>query len=166
MKRKIVLSSMLVLLVALAAVPAFARGGGPRGRPVVYVKSQGLFYDSIVTAMNLPANGPFQLFEMGGPSGFQTEFGPGDTGYGGGPLKRVTVYVRSTRLSYDSIVTTDLPQQGKFQELFPTMNGLETDFGPGDPGYLGGRWWVDENKNGVQDEGDSFFLCPLLGPGQ
>ncbi|MCH7586723.1 MAG: hypothetical protein IIC78_01605 [Chloroflexi bacterium] len=110
MKRKIVLSSMLVLLVALAAVPAFARGGGP--------------------------------------------------------LKRVTVYVRSTRLSYDSIVTTDLPQQGKFQELFPTMNGLETDFGPGDPGYLGGRWWVDENKNGVQDEGDSFFLCPLLGPGQ
>ena len=112
MKRKIVLSSMLVLLVALAAVPAFARGGGPRGRPVVYAKSQGLFYDSIVTAMNLPANGPFQLFEMGGPSGFQTEFGPGDTG------------------------------------------------------YVGGRWWVDLNDNGEQDDTDMYFSCPLLGPGR
>ena len=29
----------------------------------------------------------------------------------------------------------------------------------------GGRWWVDVNHNGVQDEEDSYFQCPLLGPG-
>ncbi|MFZ2095110.1 MAG: hypothetical protein WAV05_00600 [Anaerolineales bacterium] len=34
------------------------------------------------------------------------------------------------------------------------------------PGYLGGRWWVDVNGNGIQDAGDSFLLCPLLGPGR
>jgi hypothetical protein len=31
-----------------------------------------------------------------------------------------------------------------------------TQFGPGDPGYVGGRW--------VTPEGD-HFLCPLVGPG-
>ena len=41
-----------------------------------------------------------------------------------------------------------------------------TQYGPGDPGYVGGRWWVDANANGYQDEGDSFFLCPLLPPGR
>jgi hypothetical protein len=51
---------------------------------------------------------------------------------------------------------------GRFQLL---VNGT-TEFGPGDPGYLGGRWWEDLNGNGVQDEGDHFFLCPLLGPGR
>jgi hypothetical protein len=43
--------------------------------------------------------------------------------------------------------------------------GLQTEFGPGDPGYVGGRWWVDANGNNQMDEGDTFFLCPLLGPG-
>jgi hypothetical protein len=33
----------------------------------------------------------------------------------------------------------------------------------GDPGYLGGRWWVDVNSNNIQDQGDSFLLCMLLG---
>ena len=46
------------------------------------------------------------------------------------------------------------------------MNGATTEYGPGDPGYLGGRWWVDSNPNGIMDPDDSYFLCPLLGPGR
>ncbi|MGD8621574.1 MAG: hypothetical protein PVH60_06470, partial [Anaerolineales bacterium] len=68
-------------------------------------------------------------------------------------------------LYYDSIVLTDLPQKGRFQKLEMVEGQLETDFGPGDPGYLGGRWWMDVNGNDVQDAGDHYFLCPLLGPG-
>ena len=52
--------------------------------------------------------------------------------------------------------------QGPFQRL----ENHQTEFGPGDPGYLGGRWWEDLNGNNVQDAGDHFFLCPLLGPGR
>ena len=48
----------------------------------------------------------------------------------------------------------------------PSPNGLQTEFGPGDTGYLGGRWWVDANGSGERDEGDAFFSCPLLGPGR
>lgn len=74
-----------------------------------------------------------------------------------------TVYVRSQGLYYDTFVTVDpLPMHGRFQKL---ENG-ETDFGPGDSGYLGGRWWVDANSNGIQDGGDNFLLCPLLPPGR
>ena len=86
------------------------------------------------------------------------------TGRGTGPV----VYVESQGLFYDSIVLADLPAHGRFQQLKP-MTGpsvLATEFGPGDPGYLGGRWWIDANGNGYQDEGDAFFLCPLLGPGR
>lgn len=73
------------------------------------------------------------------------------------------VYVRTQGLYYDTYATAEtLPMRGKFQLL---ENG-ETDFGPGDPGYRGGRWWVDMNGNGVQDAGDRFFLCPLLPPGR
>ena len=82
---------------------------------------------------------------------------------GDGPI----VYVRSQGLYYDSIVTADpIPMQGNFQKLEMGANGLETDFGPGDPGHLGGRWWVDVNGDGIQNEGDHFFMCPLLGPGR
>jgi hypothetical protein len=73
------------------------------------------------------------------------------------------VYVTSQDLYYDTFVTVDpLPFQGPFQFL---ENGM-TEFGPGDPGYLGGRWWEDTNNNGVQDAEDHYFLCPLLGPGR
>jgi len=73
------------------------------------------------------------------------------------------IYVTSQDLFYDTFATADtLPMQGPFQKL----DGTETEFGPGDPGYLGGRWWVDENNSGDMDEGDTFFLCPLLGPGR
>jgi hypothetical protein len=73
------------------------------------------------------------------------------------------VFVTSQGLYYDTFVTNDpLPMHGNFQLL---ENG-ETEFGPGDPGYLGGRWWEDLNANGVQDAGDHYFHCPLLGPGR
>lgn len=86
---------------------------------------------------------------------------------GGGPLPRPVVYVVSQGLFYDSIVTADpLPMKGRFQKLEMGPNGLQTQFGPGDTGYLGGRWWEDTNGNGQMEEGDHFFLCPLLGPGR
>lgn len=86
-----------------------------------------------------------------------------DTGRGTGPI----VYVESQGLFFDSIVLADLPFRGRFQKLEPGgPSGLSTRFGPGDVGYLGGRWWMDSNANGFMDEEDAFFLCPLLGPGR
>ncbi|WNC68028.1 hypothetical protein RI845_16070 [Thalassotalea nanhaiensis] len=76
------------------------------------------------------------------------------------------VFVTSQGLYYDSIALGDLPPRGNFQQLVPTMNGLTTEFGPGDEGHLGGRWWIDLTDDGVMNEGDKFFLCPLLGPGR
>jgi len=74
-----------------------------------------------------------------------------------------TVYVSSQGLYYDTFAAVEqLPMRGRFQLLA----GGVTEFGPGDPGYLGGRWWIDVNGDGMQDAGDSFFLCPLLGPGR
>jgi hypothetical protein len=73
------------------------------------------------------------------------------------------VFVTSQGLYYDTFAVKDpLPMQGRFQLL---VNG-ETEFGPGQPGYLGGRWWEDLNGNGIQDAADHFFLCPLLPPGR
>ncbi|MGD9094098.1 MAG: hypothetical protein PVF74_14720 [Anaerolineales bacterium] len=87
----------------------------------------------------------------------------GEGGRGDGPV----IYVRSQSLYFDSIVTADpLPMQGNFQKLEMGSHGLETDFGPGDSQYKGGRWWLDINENGEQDAGDKFFNCPLLGPGR
>jgi hypothetical protein len=83
-----------------------------------------------------------------------------------GPHPRAVIYVESQGQYFDSIVLGDLPQKGRFQELEMGAHGLQTEFGPGDVGYLGGRWWLDLNGNDVQDEGDAFFLCPLLGPGR
>jgi hypothetical protein len=82
---------------------------------------------------------------------------------GGRPASAGVVYVTSQGLYFDTFAARDpLPMKGTFQLL---ENGT-TEFGPGDPGYLGGRWWEDLNGNGVQDEGDHFFLCPLLPPGR
>jgi len=95
-----------VLAAALAALLAFGdraeanRGHGALG--VVYVSSQGLYYDTFVTAEELPPHGPFQLL----------------------------------------------------------VNGV-TEFGPGDRGYVGGRWKVPDGNGGYR-----YFLCPLLGPGR
>ena len=68
------------------------------------------------------------------------------------------VYVTSQGLYYDTFVTVEeLPPHGKFQLL---VNG-ETEFGPGDPGYRGGRWMEPDGAGGFD-----YFLCPLLGPGR
>jgi hypothetical protein len=86
---------------------------------------------------------------------------PVSAGRGNGALG--TIYVTSQGLYYDTFVSADvLPMQGPFQKL---VNGT-TEFGPGDPGYLGGRWWVDVNGDNIMNEGDRFFLCMLLGPGR
>jgi hypothetical protein len=92
-------------------------------------------------------------------------------GRGGGPI----VYVTSQGLYYDSIVTADpLPAKGPFQQLFPPttnpeypfINILSTEHGPGNPGYVGGRWWVDIDGDGEMSAADHYFICPLLGPGR
>ena len=65
------------------------------------------------------------------------------------------VYVTSQGLYYDTFVSADpLPAEGPFQILA----GGETEFGPGDPGYLGGRWYIPATGEHV--------LCPLLPPGR
>ena len=88
MKRRMIISLMVcmaVIVVLLIGTQAPAMNQQGRGSgPVIYVTSQNLFYDSIVTADPLPHEGPFQLLEEGGPSGLQTEFGLGDTEYVGG----------------------------------------------------------------------------------
>ena len=84
----------------------------------------------------------------------------------GVPGSTVEVYVTSQDLVYTSIVKTNLPPVGPFQQLHmggPT--GLYTEFGPGDVGYRGGRWWVDVDGNGEMNDGDAFFMCPLVGGG-
>ena len=53
------------------------------------------------------------------------------------------------------------PDRGAFQMLEDDPanhcgSGLKTEFGPGDPGYKGGRW--------VTGGGDRF-MCPLIGGG-
>lgn len=84
-------------------------------------------------------------------------------GRGDGPV----ILVTSQGLYYDSIVLADLPFNGPFQQLIMGgPSGLMTLYGPGDLGYLGGRWWLDVNDNGEMDDDDNYFICPLLGPGR
>ena len=114
MRKKLIFFTVLFALILPLALSATVNARGknnPRPQPIVYVTGQDLFYDSIVLN-DLPPNGPFQLLEMDGPTGLQTEFGLGD------------------------------------------------------PEYVGGRWWVDVNGDGNMDSGDEYFLCPLLGPGR
>ena len=106
MKKKLLVIFVVALLAVITVIPAAAnRGNGALG--VVYVSSQGLYYDTFVSAETLPMHGRFQLL----------------------------------------------------------VNGV-TEFGPGDQGYVGGRWWIDNNSNGIMDSEDTFVLCPLLGPGR
>ena len=75
-----------------------------------------------------------------------------------------TIYVTSQDLFYDSIVLTPIPfVEGAPYQLLDLVN-LETEFGPGDQEYVGGRWWVDDGNGTIGPE-DMFFMCPLLGPG-
>lgn len=77
------------------------------------------------------------------------------------PPDQITILVTSTGLYYDSILLGDLPNKGPFQKLSAGV----TEFGPGDPGYRGGRWWVDDG-DGIRGDEDMVFLCPLLPPGR
>lgn len=86
----------------------------------------------------------------------------------GNPLPQPQVYVTTQGLTYDSIVVADpLPFNGttNWQLLEVGPHGLQTEFGPGDVGYFGGRWFMDMDGDRLPSEGDHFFLCPLLGPG-
>lgn len=102
------------------------------------------------------------LMVVVGMSVYPSVAGENQKGRGNGPI----VFVESQQLYFDSIVLADLPQKGRFQQLIPGENGLSTEFGPGDVGHLGGRWWIDLNANGEMDDDDKYFLCPLLGPGR
>jgi hypothetical protein len=65
--------------------------------------------------------------------------------------------VEAQGLFYDSFVLADLPSNGRFRQLKPGEgpSGLATEFGPGDVGYLGGRWWIDANGNEFMDDVDA-----------
>ena len=121
---------------------------------------------AVVFAMLLSA--PFVLAKPDNvPRGPPVHVNDGTTGF---------IYVTSQGKYYRTIVpyaSGTLPYNGhnggSFQELRPTAGpngGPETDYGPGDAGFRGGRWWIDSNNNHAMDpEGvDHYFLCPLLGP--
>lgn len=107
MKRKLTIVLVVMVFALVAAFPVAAKGRGHGALGTVYVTSQGLYYDTFVSAESLPPQGPFQKLVDG-----------------------------------------------------------TTEFGPGEPGYLGGRWWVDVNGDNMMDAGDVYLLCPLLGPGR
>ena len=97
----LIVASVIALSMAYFTVEAMAnRGHGALG--VVYVSSQGLYFDTFVSAQSLPPHGPFQLL----------------------------------------------------------VDGV-TEFGPGDQGYVGGRWKIPKDGGGY-----TYLLCPLLGPGR
>ena len=88
-------------------------------------------------------------------------------GLPGGDRAHPVIYVTGQELYYDSIVGPELPMRGRFQKLEVDGSGqLYTEFGPGDQGFVGGRWWVDMNGDNMMNDGDKFFSCPLLGPGR
>jgi len=93
-----------------------------------------------------------------------------EQGKGRGAPGNPVIYVTSQDLYYDTLLLGNLPYNGttNFQQLEPGAGptGVQTEFGPGDTSYYGGRWWVDANENGYMDDEDVYFLCPLLGPGR
>src|SRR5215212_7957363 len=78
-KARSFLAAAALLIAAAPIWSSFAQGGRAGATGVIYVTSQGLYYDTFATADPLPMNGPFQLLVAG-----VTEFGPGDPGYVGG----------------------------------------------------------------------------------
>jgi hypothetical protein len=75
------------------------------------------------------------------------------------------VYVSSQGLYYKTFVsTTNITYTGHNGNSFQLLEGGATEFGPGDPGYRGGRWWIDDG-DGIIGMEDTFVLCPLIGPG-
>ena len=86
----------------------------------------------------------------------------------GGPF--CEVLKSSWPFASDSIVTArPVPPNGPFQDLVVDGDDLSTEFGPGDQGFVGGRWHlVDTDGNPIRDDNGNeiFFVCPLLGPGR
>jgi hypothetical protein len=80
----IAMAGMMILMTS-SAIADGQKKGRAHGTPTVYVTSQDMYYDTIPLG-DLKYNGTdnFQLLEMTGPTGLQTEFGPTDTGYYGG----------------------------------------------------------------------------------
>ena len=78
-----------------------------------------------------------------------------------------TIYVTSQGLHYDTLLLGELPFNDtmNFQLLEMGPMGPQTEFGPTDTGYYGGRWWMDDG-DGIMEPEDFYFLCPLLGPGR
>jgi len=79
----------------------------------------------------------------------------------GASTPRVVVYVASQGLCYGSVVTPNsLPDEGPFQLLTASSicgpGTFMTQYGPGDVGYVGGRWVTGDGTR---------FTCPLIGPG-
>ena len=77
------------------------------------------------------------------------------------------VYVTSQGLYYKTFVSqAPLKYNGHNGDSFQLLNtGTgSTMYGPGDPGYRGGRWWIDDG-NGIIGYEDTFVLCPLIGSG-
>ena len=86
MRRKMIGMGVLgATMTALLLAVAVEGEAMTRGDAVVYVTSQGLYYDTEINGP-LPPSGPFQLLEMG-PDGLFTKFGPGDREYVGGRWK-------------------------------------------------------------------------------
>ena len=75
------------------------------------------------------------------------------------------VYVSSQGLYYKTFVsTTRIEFTGHNGNSFQLLENGVTEFGPGDPGYKGGRWWIDDG-DGIIEMEDTFVLCPLIGKG-
>ena len=93
--QKLLLTIALAGATTIMATDALAKKGdrstgrnAPMGMtPTIYVYGQDLVYDTILLT-EVPYNGTdnFQALEFDGPTGVQTEFGPGDVGYVGGRI--------------------------------------------------------------------------------
>jgi hypothetical protein len=93
--------------------------------------------------------------------------GLAQAGRGGNGKKTFgTVYVKTQGLYFDTFAAADaLPHEGPFQDIYIDANGIgQTDFGPGDKNYVGGRWQVVDPVTHLPT--GTYFLCPLLGPGR
>ena len=77
-----ILVFMVSILLVNTEVMAKDKGRGSEGAPVVFVTSQGLYYDSIALG-DLPIKGGFQEL-VPTMHGLTTEYGPGEVGHRGG----------------------------------------------------------------------------------
>lgn len=113
---------------------------------VIFVITQGLYYNAFVLEdpIGVPVANPIGT-PIGTPTG--TPIAPTGTPIGtpiGTPLEDPLRNLEETQL----------------------LSNGRTEFGPGQLGYLGGRWWEDRNNNLIRDSADHFFFAPLQPPGR